>query len=253
MDLGLTLADEQHLPASKKHLAPTTETDAEAKYNRRWAEIKAWAVKAALKANSRAASSGSGGQSSSKRPRMMDFTPRAKEPRFASYGRGGPRRSTEDGEGVDSEDSEEQQLSLLVDAEIERYNALYIRADELDTRDILPWWRETGRKMFPYLAPVAQQVFGNQAGAAQVERDFSACGNLLVPNRSRIDTYWVEMLMFLKVNYKHIPALKDTPMIADKDIRKCLPAKFTGARDADLNAAEAALDVVNNTANDIGV
>lgn len=56
----------------------------------------------------------------------MDFTPRVKEPRFASYGRGGPRRSTEDGEGVDSE---EQQLSLLVDAEIERYNALYIRAD----------------------------------------------------------------------------------------------------------------------------
>ena len=46
--------------------------------------------------------------------------------------------------------------------------------------------------MFAYLAPVTQQVFGNQAGAAQVERDFSCCGNLLVPNRSRNDTYWVE-------------------------------------------------------------
>lgn len=40
MDLGLTLADEQHLLSSKKHLAPTVETDAEAKYNSRWAEYQ---------------------------------------------------------------------------------------------------------------------------------------------------------------------------------------------------------------------
>ena len=49
-------------------------------------------------------------------------------PRFASYGRGGPRRSTEDGEGAGSE---EQQLSQQVDAEIERYNSLHTRADEV--------------------------------------------------------------------------------------------------------------------------
>ena len=76
--------------------------------------------------------------------------------------------------------------------------------------------------------PVAQQVFGNQASASQVERDFSGCGILLVPNRSRIDTYWVEMVIFLYVNFEHIPALKDKPMIAAKDIRACLPARFTG-------------------------
>ena len=106
--------------------------------------------------------------------------------------------------------------------------------------------------MFPYLAPVAQQVFGSQASAAQVERDFSGTGLLLAPNRSRMDTYWVEILMFLKANYEHIPAFKSIPMIAAKDIRKCLPARFTGV-DADLAAAEAAFDVVNNTANDIGL
>ena len=76
--------------------------------------------------------------------------------------------------------------------------------------------------------PVAQQVFGNQASASQVERDFSGCDILLVPNRSRIDTYWVEMVIFLYVNFEHIPALKDKPMIAAKDIRACLPARFTG-------------------------
>ena len=96
---------------------------------------------------------------------------------------------------------------------------------QLDTRDVLPWWRETGQKMFPYLAPVAQQVIGNQAGAARVDRDFSACGNLLVPNRSRIDTYWVEMLIFLKVSCKHIPALRDNPMIAASVCRLGSPAR----------------------------
>ena len=110
--------------------------------------------------------------------------------------------------------------------------------------------------MFPYLAPVAQQVFGNQAAAAQVERDFSACGNLLVPNRSRIDTYWVEMVMFLKANFEHIPAFRQIPMIAAKNIRACLPARFHG-HDSDLMAAEAAFDVLTNTANptadDIGL
>ena len=109
-------------------MAPTLDTDAEAKYDGRWKEIKAWALQVARKENSRAASSGSGGQPPLKRPRVMDSTTRTNEPRFASYGRGGPRRSTEDGEGAGSE---EQQLSQQVDAEIERYNALYIRANEV--------------------------------------------------------------------------------------------------------------------------
>ena len=116
----------------------------------------------------------------------------------------------------------------------------------MDCKTVLSWWRDTGKIKFPYLAPVAQQVFGNQATAAQVERDFSACGNLLVPNRSRIDSYWVEMVMFLKANYEHIPAYGDIPMISSSDIRSCIPARFNG-RDTDLLAAEAALDVLENT------
>ncbi|CAB1102845.1 unnamed protein product [Ectocarpus sp. CCAP 1310/34] len=61
------------------------------------------------------------------------------------------------------------------------------------------------------------------------------------------------MVMFLHVNYKRIPAFKDIPMIAAKDIRTCLPPRFNGG-DADLAAAEAAFDVIENTNNsDIGV
>ena len=60
---------------------------------------------------------------------------------------------------------------------------------QMDCKAVLSWWGDSGKFKFPYLAPVAQQVFGNQATAAQVKRDLSACGNLRVPNRSRIDSY----------------------------------------------------------------
>ena len=78
---------------------------------------------------------------------------------------------------------------------------------KMDCKDSLTRWASKGKLMFPHLAPVAQQVFGNQAAAAaQIERDSSGCGNLLVPNRSRIETYWVDMVMFLEGNVQHIPA-----------------------------------------------
>jgi hypothetical protein len=45
----------------------------------------------------------------------------------------------------------------------------------------------------------------------------------------------------------------DGPPQYHKDIRRCLPARFNGDADADLKAAEAAFDVVNNTSTDIGL
>ena len=71
-------------------------------------------------------------------------------------------------------------------------------------------------------------------------------GNIIVPNRNRIDSYWVEMVTFLKANYEHIPDYGDIPMIFSSDIRSCIPARFNG-RDTDLLAAEAAFDVLENT------
>lgn len=119
----------------------------------------------------------------------------------------------------------------------------------MDCLNVLTWWRRTGQKMFPYLAPAAQQVFGNQAAVGRVDCDFfsDGYGDLLVPNKSRVDTYWVEISMFLKENFERIPALKDIPAIAAKDARASLPARFHG-RDADLMAADTASDVLSNTA-----
>ena len=121
----------------------------------------------------------------------------------------------------------------------------------MDCKDVLRWWGRSGKLKFPYLAPVVQQVlvlvFGNQAAAAQVKRNLSGSSNLLNPNRSRIDTYWVEMVMFLKTNYEYIPEHEDIPMVVAKDIRAYLPEWFTG-KDTDLVAAEAAFDVFTNAA-----
>lgn len=55
----------------------------------------------------------------------------------------------------------------------------------------------------------------------------------------------MEMVLFLKANYELIPDLKDIPTIAAKDVRACIPARFKGD-DADLLAAEAAFDVLDN-------
>lgn len=75
-------------------------------------------------------------------------------------------------------------------------------------------------------------------------------------NRSRVDEYWMEMVMFLRANERFIPAYKDIPSISSKDINDCLPAKFSG-NDDDLLKAEMALDPLSNTTppaeDDIGV
>ncbi|CAM9383521.1 unnamed protein product, partial [Hapterophycus canaliculatus] len=92
---------------------------------------------------------------------------------------------------------------------------------------VLNYWNSIGKHSFPSLRYVAQKTFGSQASAAQVERDFSHCGLFCVGNRSRVDEYWLEMVMFLKGNYEFIPEYKDILSISAKDIRKCLPAKFT--------------------------
>ena len=127
-------------------------------------------------------------------------------------------------------------------------NCVVLSFPQLDCQNVLTWWRRTGQKVFPYLKPVAQQVLGNQAAAARCDRDFGGYGRLLVLTRSRTDTHWVEMMMFLKENFEHIPVSKDMipATIAAKDVRACLPSRFHG-RDADLVAAEAAFDVLSNT------
>ena len=112
--------------------------------------------------------------------------------------------------------------------------ALQVRPSE-----VLHYWKMSGKDEFPALGSVAQQVFGNQATAAKVDLDFSDAGKLLDAPRSRVDTYWVEMMMFLKANYDKIPL--NIPKISPSDIRKYLPSRFSGT-DTHLAAAESVVD-----------
>lgn len=104
---------------------------------------------------------------------------------------------------------------------------------------MLQYWKVSGQDEFPALRSVAQQVFGNQASAAKIDRDFSDAGKLLDAPRSRVDTYWIEMMMFLKANYEKIPL--SIPKISPPDVRKYLPSRFLG-NDPHLAAAESVVD-----------
>lgn len=64
-----------------------------------------------------------------------------------------------------------------------------------------------------------------------------------------MDTYSVEVVLFLKANGDHVPALRDIPSIAIQDVRTHIPARVTG-NDEDLvaaEAAEAAFDAISNS------
>lgn len=70
-------------------------------------------------------------------------------------------------------------------------------------------------------------------------------GLFVVPNCSRVDEFWVEMVMYVKATIRFIPTYEKTHSIDAKDSRKCLPAKFDG-NNADLLRAEEALDPLSN-------
>lgn len=53
---------------------------------------------------------------------------------------------------------------------------------------------------------MAQQELGNQASSAAIERDFSGAVDLS-GRRRRMDDYYVEMMIFLYLNFRRIPVV----------------------------------------------
>ena len=121
--LSLTTADAPYLAPGKAALAPTLDDEVEKKLDSCWADIKTRASEAARKEHS---CSGKDGQPPLKRPRVPD-TPTAK-PRFASLGRSKIRGDAGDAEGLGSE---EKVLLQQVTGELERYQALYVKPEEV--------------------------------------------------------------------------------------------------------------------------
>ncbi|CAB1099071.1 unnamed protein product [Ectocarpus sp. CCAP 1310/34] len=236
--MKLAAGDDEYLPSTSTATAPTMDEEVTAKLDETWKEIKERAVEA-VKKEQAAASSGPGAAGVFKRARTAGGGGRRRPvdgDEFAAFGRsvGGVEESKQ-GDAVEQE----------VANEIMRYKGVFMTSNDLHPTEVLSYWATTGRHSFPALKHVAQQTFGSQPSAAPVERDFSGCGLFLVPNRSRVEEYWVEMVMFLNANFKFIPKYDNIPSIDSKDIRKCLPAKFKGT-DEDLLSAEMALDPLRN-------
>lgn len=109
----------------KAHLAPTTDDEVESKLDGCWAGIKKRASDAARK---QLLSSATGQEGQPPLKRFCTPSTAATKPRFASLARSRVRGDTEDGGEVDSED---QVLIKQVTAELERYQALYIKPEEV--------------------------------------------------------------------------------------------------------------------------
>ena len=142
------------------------------------------------------------------------------------------------GDGAD-DDVDVDQIERSVNEEVERFQKELLRKKDFPLNTLAQFWRDWGRKHFTHMSYIAQQVIGHQASSAQIERDFSAAGRLLSGRRSRMDSNWAEMQLFLNANFERIP--HEIPSISSKSIRKHLPKSFT-ARDDDLAAAEQFLD-----------
>ena len=93
-------------------------------------------------------------------------------------------------------------------------------------RDALSFWKGAANLRYPKLWRVAQQVYGNQASAAQIERDFGGAGQLLSSRRNRLDCMYAEMLLFLHLNFDQIP--QDVPAIRSDALKTFFPRRFTG-------------------------
>ncbi|CAM9771219.1 unnamed protein product, partial [Pylaiella littoralis] len=57
-----------------------------------------------------------------------------------------------------------------VSSKIMRYKGVFMKSTDLPPTEVLNYWSKVEKQMFPSLKYVAQQTFGVQASAAQVER-----------------------------------------------------------------------------------
>ncbi|KAI0563547.1 hypothetical protein FGB62_37g07 [Gracilaria domingensis] len=117
-------------------------------------------------------------------------------------------------------------LEEEVRAEIERYVTSERKA------------RESG---YPNLSQVAKAVLAHPASSAQIERDFGTAGALLTSTKSRLDSAFVDITLFLHCNMDSIPA--SVPTIPDGDWQSQIPKRLTAADELAANLLDDAMNV----------
>lgn len=65
-------------------------------------------------------------------------------------------------------------------------------------RDPIAWWRDIGSKRFPRLSYMAVDFLTIPSSSAETERDFSSCGRMIVPLRTRLRRHIIGMAQCLR-------------------------------------------------------
>ena len=221
--------DEEALPRSMRHVdAPTRDWAVQEKREGIWKELRARALVVAEKEAAKAKDSAADVDSrAAKRARASTLDSSAG--RVDAWAR--LCTAQEDVEEL----SPQEEMANAVDSELKAYRDQNIPSANLSPKRALQYWAGSGRLKFPRLSKVAQQVFGNQTSAAQIERDFCSARNLLSGRRSRTDVQYIEMMLFLHLNYDRIPRIVQG--LKPGSLKDHLPKRFTGV-DAELEEAD---------------
>lgn len=100
------------------------------------------------------------------------------------------------------------QVKELIETEMTSYesHARTITHAALHPMEVMHFW-EKHAALYPNLAKVARSVYGFQVSSAAIERDFSVSGNLVTSRRSQMNSAYVHMMLFLKINNVHLDSL----------------------------------------------
>jgi len=73
----------------------------------------------------------------------------------------------------------------------------------LEEYDPYTWWL-TNKNQYPILHKLAMKYLSIPATSVPSERLFSDAKNLITPQRTRLDSYLIDQLMFLKRNREYV-------------------------------------------------
>ncbi|CAM9933951.1 unnamed protein product, partial [Sphacelaria rigidula] len=86
------------------------------------------------------------------------------------------------------------------------------------------YWASEGSQKFLNTARAARVLLSVPASSAVLERDFSTAGRLITASRSRIDSTYVQMVLFLNGSRDVIP--DETPVLSDTQSRVAIPRRL---------------------------
>ena len=113
-----------------------------------------------------------------------------------------------------SEDAGSTRPRATIGTMHEKFNAemhRYLREedqtlDEVGLDDTLKFWQNEAKgHRFPILSRIALAFLGAKASSAGIERDFSPAEDIVSDKRSNLDSWVIEVLMCLKLNYNLLP------------------------------------------------